>query len=175
MTQQLPYIYSATPPDTPPPAPFVWILPAGANGENWMFRYNGNSGSVYKWELIGGSPLVAGPVGGMTLSATGNTVLTSGPFLTLPRPGDYIIEIGIIVNAGSAQFLDVNPFGTVAGVLGPTITLSPPGGFYEDAYQVSRSNGLAAQGIEIVCSIANSTVSTGFQSGQLKITPVRVQ
>ena len=60
------------------------------------------STSTYKWELVGGAPWVLNPSGNATTTSTGWSDITSGPSLTLPRAGDYLIRYGI--EAGCSVF-----------------------------------------------------------------------
>jgi hypothetical protein len=86
--------FSATPPVSPANGD-LWILPAGSNGENWMFRYNANSGSAYKWEFVGGTALlnyVSTQEATTTVSAWLN-LTTDGPGIVVPRAGDYRAHI----------------------------------------------------------------------------------
>ena len=85
--------YSATPPASPRDGD-EWVFPAdAAAGVNWRFRYNAGSGSIYKWEFIGGPPLDASRLAADSMSVTPTyTNLPNGPTLTVPRTGDYIVE-----------------------------------------------------------------------------------
>lgn len=67
------------------------------NGVVWRFRYRAGSGSSYKWEFVGGSPLWSEIT---TLESYGAGVTTYGdlatvgPSIALPFAGDYEVEIG---------------------------------------------------------------------------------
>lgn len=166
---------AAGPPGTPQDGD-IWIATAvDANGTTWMFRYNAGSASPYKWEFVGGASQITGPLGSMTLASVGEHDLTGGPTLTTVRVGDYLLGLGCVVNAPSAQYLTVHPKGSVAGNIStPEIVWSPPASFYEVGWIEALITGLAAQVLNVSCAIANNTVSTGFQSGILKLTPVRI-
>ena len=62
----------------------------------WRFRYNASSLSSFKWEFVGGSP-ASSAVDTSSDELTGAAVTTyqdfNGPTFTLPRAGDYDIEI----------------------------------------------------------------------------------
>lgn len=176
--QGLPKITTSSISGGPPASPNnmdIWIATGvGALGENWMFRFNSGSSSAFKWEFIGGSALQAGPLGSMTLSATGNTNLTSGPTITTPRTGDYIFEMGIHSSAGAAQFADVAVLnGSIFGN-STQIALNEPAAWDATSNVVSRLNGIASQTWNIQAAIANATVPTTISNGQLKVTPVRI-
>lgn len=67
----------------------------------WRFRWNALSTSPYKWEFIGGPPMImsGGGVGGMT--ATSPTDI-AGPGMTVPRAGVYRYLFGAnIYNGGT--------------------------------------------------------------------------
>src|SRR5262245_9498436 len=84
--------YGTTPPASPADGD-EWILPADAtNGVMWQFRYRAASASAYKWEFIGGPPLVIYIVTTETTTTTGAWVdlTTVGPAFTAPRGGDYL-------------------------------------------------------------------------------------
>lgn len=62
------------------------------SGVNWTMRYN-SGGGTYKWEYLGGAPMFAEDTAPGTASSTTYTDL-GGPGITLPRPGDWDVEIG---------------------------------------------------------------------------------
>ena len=89
-----------------PNAPLVASLPSNAidgqevryladntNGIIWNFRYRAGSPSSYKWEFIGGSPLLGyvASVGQQTTTGTWQNL--SGPSATIPLAGDYDLAI----------------------------------------------------------------------------------
>jgi hypothetical protein len=74
------------------------------NGIVWHFRYNAGSASAYKWEFLGGGPLLS-YIDGSTGSFTGTAIDKGGPNITLPFDGDYEVELGAYHNGGmSAGF-----------------------------------------------------------------------
>ena len=90
----------------PPGAPVngdIWIaLAAGANGENWQFRYNSGSASAYKWEFIGGSKveLFRSTADPYTSNSTWINDSNLGS-ITILRAGEYIIAAA--GNAGASS------------------------------------------------------------------------
>jgi hypothetical protein len=84
----------------PPASPSdgdLWLYQADISaGVDWLFRYNAGSASGYKWECVGGSPVLSGPAGSLNTTTTGYTDLTSGPTFTTPRAGDYRLSWGIL-------------------------------------------------------------------------------
>lgn len=109
---------SSAPPGSPVDGS-LWYFPAdAANGIVWMFRYNASSVSAYKWEFVGGAPLRAVVVTQESTTNPGATTLaTLGPSLTVPRSGDYNVEMGAVmynITAGTAakMWLYFNAVGT---------------------------------------------------------------
>jgi hypothetical protein len=75
-------------------------------GAVWHLKYRAASGSSYKWEFVGGSPLFAEvTTDESTTSATYAALTTAGPSITLPLAGDYRVAIG-------AAFETINAAGT---------------------------------------------------------------
>jgi len=70
----------------------------------WLFRYNANSTSPYKWEFIGGSDHVNIVTAGEATSSTSFADLaTVGPSFNVPRSGEYHIDGSVRVNANNIQ------------------------------------------------------------------------
>jgi hypothetical protein len=72
------------------------IYPAETGfGAMWKFKYRSASGSAFKWEFVGGSPiLVQVATDETTTSTTYVDLATVGPSITVPRAGDYEIDVG---------------------------------------------------------------------------------
>jgi hypothetical protein len=67
----------------------------------WRFRYNAGNTTAYKWEFVGGRPLMVGPAGyfsGAIGTGPPGTALANGPTVTIPRAGYYDIEWGMDMN-----------------------------------------------------------------------------
>lgn len=66
-----------------------------ASGITWHLRYNASSSSAYKWEFVGGTKMTgfraADETGGIAVNTWGG-INANDPSLTVPLPGDYIIE-----------------------------------------------------------------------------------
>jgi uncharacterized protein DUF5907 len=83
--------YGTTPPASPADGD-GWIYPADAtNGVIWQFRYRAASSSPYKWECIGGPPIIArvDTTETITTVAAWVNAATVGPSYVVPRAGDY--------------------------------------------------------------------------------------
>lgn len=165
----------------PPAAPNdgdIWIaLAAGSAGENWTFRYNAESSSPYKWEFIGGPPLVSNT---LTANRGGGSVWTDISILTMPRAGDYIFrastwaplptgttqELGI----GQNSTTSVISVYTVTNNLSTTATLN-----YGTSFVDVRLNGLNAADVMYLNLWANSAASTVVPASvSYSATPVRI-
>lgn len=99
-----PYVTSL--PDTPYDGQEVYLQVIDVMGLVWHLRYRATSGSPYKWEFVGGSPLYSNvDVSEQRNSGTYGDLATVGPYFTLPRPGVYMIEHGAdLASVGSSAF-----------------------------------------------------------------------
>lgn len=75
----------------------IWIATGvGGSACRWQFQYNASSSSSYKWEFIGGAPYAA-----VIYAVFKNTVAATwqngGMSLVLPRGGNYIAEVSVIL------------------------------------------------------------------------------
>ena len=100
---------SAGPPKTPDDGD-IWIaLAAGANGENWQFRYNAGSASAYKWEFIGGSELsLLRSIGDAYTSNNVWKLDSNLGTLTAPRGGEYVIRAHAWITASVSGAQTIN-------------------------------------------------------------------
>jgi hypothetical protein len=97
--------YGTTPPVTPADGD-LWCLPVDTtNGVMWMFRYRAASASVYKWEFVGGSSLIASVLAAENISTSGAFVnaATVGPAIVVPRAGDYDLQGRVRLNKSAAD------------------------------------------------------------------------
>lgn len=66
----------------------------------WRFRYNAGNTTAYKWEFVGGPPVV-GRLNNQETCPTGaglKDIATVGPSVVLPRDGVYLCEWGVLMN-----------------------------------------------------------------------------
>jgi hypothetical protein len=72
----------------------VYFVADATNGVLWHLRYNAASASAYKWEFVGGSPLVteSSPVGDESTASGTYVALSTPTTLVIPLAGDYDIE-----------------------------------------------------------------------------------
>ena len=173
---------------TPPVSPFdgqLWAYPvSGAGGTGaagagtvWMFRYNASSASAHKWEFVGGPPVMAGAVGSMS-TVTGNQALTSGPVLTAPRAGDYLVDFGAFIQTTgfsnayngwiTARRSSPNNDSTQAVYV---FSAQFAGGNVSDCHYFFATDAGAT--FTIIINM-NAGYTTSFNNGTLKLTPIRV-
>ena len=156
----------------------VDLIVDAAAGIKWRLRYNAGSASAYKWEFLGGPPLYAQvPTNeGVAVSGAYLNLATVGPQVTLPRGGDYDIELGArILGPSSGVFrgfmapklgatapVDVNAaiFGTTANLDGTVAKLS-------------RVAALAANDV-ILAQYRSDVSGSNFMNRWLRVSPVRV-
>lgn len=82
----------STLPTTPSEGQFFSL--AVAAGIVWNFRYNSLSPSTYKWEFIGGPPLIHEVATGEgTTNTFYSDLTTDGPTLTMPLAGEYLVNV----------------------------------------------------------------------------------
>jgi hypothetical protein len=98
-------------PSNPTNGQEVYFVADAANGINWHLRYNVNSSSPYKWEVVGGPSLNAqariATGGGSAVLANTWTTLPTAPSLVLPLAGDYDIANGSAVYVPDATPRDI--------------------------------------------------------------------
>jgi hypothetical protein len=99
--------YTGSLPGSPYDGQEVYYQADAANGVIWHLRYNAGSASAYKWEYLGGGPLLARVSSSETTTGTDVDLTTVGPSVSVPLNGDYLVRYGSILgNAnvnGTAQ------------------------------------------------------------------------
>jgi len=172
---------SATPPGSPVDGQ-IWYLPAAA-GVTWAFRYNAGSASAYKWEFIGGLPMMAyNNTAGSVGSANTWTDIGGVPQITTPRAGDYKIDIQARLangaTAGQAGFVTAvvsggspGNFQVGASVMAASQT-TDVAGFLSGA-QLADFAGIPASTIIRMMYYSSST-ALQFANRTLNVTPIRV-
>jgi Collagen triple helix repeat (20 copies) len=170
--------YSATPPPSPNDGD-IWVLPIDAtNGIMWRFRYNASSASPYKWEFIGGAPLVIYIVTTESTTTTGSFIdlATVGPAFTAPRAGDYLMggSVDMYHTASNASLVwGIAPpggspgpsNGCSASIAGSAFTIAQPGLLVP---------GLAASAVRQIRYVNGTAGTASYRYRTLIVTPVRV-
>lgn len=151
------------------------------NGVVWHLRYRAASASAFKWEVIGGTPLVnaiatqeAAPVGGY------GALTTPGPIVTLPLAGDYMVGLGFegqvgAVNQGVIMSYSIGATAAVDadGTRLWSITASGPRDFTAAVSRYQRKNALAAVALTALYKPLGTTGAM-CASRWLSAVPIRV-
>lgn len=114
-------------PGSPIDGQVVRLLVDATQGIIWTLRYRSESGSSFKWEFLGGNPMVndqgTGAVGGG--SPTSGAYIVYGPsggtWLTVPRNGKYILEHRVDFNIAATG----SGLATVKIIVGGTVVHTP--------------------------------------------------
>jgi hypothetical protein len=165
--------YGSTPPGSPIDGD-EWVLPVDtANGVMWKFRYNALSASAYKWEFVGGSPLISEVA---TQEATGSTtdvaLTTAGPSIVIPRAGEYVVELGCKTSGGSASTA-VMSYDIGATPAADADSLAVPHNVGDFAHG-SRPRIKALAAVTLVAKYKAGAGSDSFSDRWFRVTPVRV-
>ena len=130
------------------------------DGVVWALRYRAASLSAYKWEYVGGQPLLGAndAIGTSTQGTFGNCAgETDQPRVTLPLVGDYLLEYGAGVHnaaAGQESWMTVLLPGTAAA----------------DAEVVMYSNiGTTAKHIAVMRAIRRNGVAAGMLTARYRV------
>lgn len=85
----------------------IYYVADSTNGVVWHLKYRAGSGSSYKWEFVGGSPLTSdglAQVGPYNYGATTYGYFDSAVAVTVPLEGDYrvgsVLDVYISPNTG---------------------------------------------------------------------------
>jgi hypothetical protein len=144
----------------------------------WRCRYNANSSSPYKWEVIGGNPLVSGPAGsfGQAMAASTWYDLPGGPTLTVPRTGVYILDMRCYHQLGGTPSTFTASAQAIGSSTGSAIAMNVTGSSAWWSGWMVGANGKVLTGGETfkIQVQANAALTTNFASGGLILTPVRI-
>lgn len=143
----------------------------------WRFRYNAGSSSAYKWECIGGSEWYGETTGTDTISSGTPANLTNDPTFTLPRAGDWLIEVDAVsasTVADGQNFYGAGDAAVAASVINGAFGQSPSANRWSTIRSKGRANGLAS-GVVVrgkAWGTGGGTLSYMFR--RLSVRPVRV-
>ena len=143
-----------------------------ATGVIWQFRYNSGSASAYKWEFTGGPPLIS-PELASSGAFSSTTYIGTNPTLTLPRPGDYLIDHGCSFDAGAAAtFMAMSySIGATTAVDADWVEYQPStGGGRSFGFRRKRKDGLTA--VALVGKFRNAGTSE-FKNCYISAIPIR--
>lgn len=159
----------------------VYYLADATNGIVWHLKYRSASGSAYKWEFVGGTELYAEvDTSEATTSTSYVSLTTTGPSVTAPLAGDYMLELANNCANNTAGFSSYATW-WIAGLFAP----SAPGNI-DDMVAASagannqytmrrrrRKNGIAAASLVQAKYAADGNTAT-FRYRSISIRPVRV-
>jgi hypothetical protein len=148
-----------------------------SNGVIWRFRFKSSSSSSYKWEFVGGSPLLV-TAADVTLTQGTGPIYNAGTTAlswTTTVGGDFDITMGLLQNATNLSYT------AIAG--GATITATDADAIYNavsgstNAAYLTRTLRKTAlpSGLTITMQHKGAASSTTTYSNRsLRFTPVRV-
>lgn len=148
-----------------------------ANGVVWHLRYNATSGSVYKWEYVGGMELYNEVTTTQSTGSGSYTALaTAGPSIALPLAGDYIVSIGCGADATSnishAAFMSYDIGGTAAVDADAATKYARNDYSSVNFTRTRRKTGLSA--VTLTAKYRTDTATVNFASRWMAVRPIRV-
>lgn len=168
------YGTSTTPPGSPVDG-MIWRYPAdSANGVYWFFQYD-SAQTTYKWIFVGGAALFAEVSTQQSTASTTYAVLaTAGPSITVPRAGDYLVEIGMRVeNATAATGLMSYDIGATAAIDGDAVSHATVNLVAPSGSRLRKKTVLAAS-TALVSKYRTTAGTASFVNRWMRIVPVRV-
>jgi len=148
-----------------------------ASTYQWRFRYNANASSAYKWEFIGGPPILT--IGGSVVcTSTSVVAMTGAPTTTVPRTGIYNEELSASVGNNGVASGGYTGYGralhSVSGAVDVGLAMAAAAWAAGSTY-LARTGVVLNAGETITWqAYLNSAVSTTVSSGRVTLTPVRV-
>lgn len=146
------------------------------NGVYWHLQYDGFG--TYPWKFIGGSPLFSFVATSESRStASYGDLTTSGPSVSLPVPGDYMISHGCgmatanVTQVGAAMSYQIGASAATEAEAVSSQVVSP--GFNYSLSKTMRKTGLSAVTLLAKYNSKNG-VAVSFSDRFLSATPVRV-
>lgn len=154
------------------------LIVDSTNGVEWRFKYNAGSASAYKWEFLGGPPLAAGQAGSISTSSTTYVDMTSGPTLTVPRAGDYIVQVDLFGQCSSftaAYELRSQAVFSTSGAGSEQVLFVAVAVFNgaRAAFTEKRTGLVAAETVKLQVR-GGATHTSTFNSAFMRLIPVRV-
>jgi len=141
----------------------------------WRFRYNAGSSSTYKWEFVGGSPILSNIGAYATTTSTSYVDLAGAPQITVPRSGRYQIQFGSEAGGAAGDGGRVSPASTgLAANDGIAINLRSSVGNEPQAGDRVIQNDLIAAAVLKLQFRSELGGATYFIAGYISLIPVRV-
>jgi hypothetical protein len=147
-------------------------------GIKWHLIYNSASGSAYKWEYVGGPPLFSENLSVGIISSSSYSDI-GGPSISIPRDGDYDIEIGFRVYqgvAGEKEWLMSYKIGAASASDNDAVTASCASDDTKtpNAMKMRRKAALTAVTLASVFKKVSGGASGHALDVWMKATPVRI-
>jgi microcystin-dependent protein len=151
----------------------VYYLADDSKGVIWHLRYRASSTSPYKWEYVGGSPIMSGPQGSIITAATSGIAVSGGPGFALTLLGEYEVEFG-----GRSQQVGAAAGGAnqswCLSVGGPTV-------FYTSQQVYEGGMSVLSQVLNVTVGVTlwllvwtNTGNDTVFDTAWIKAKPIRL-
>jgi hypothetical protein len=180
----IPPVVSALP-GTPFDGQQILYLADATAGVIWHLRYRASSASAYKWEYVGGPPLVRvqGAGGAQTTANVATfTPMTASPSLTLPLAGSWDVRAtGDLYDGGVSADVEARVQLTVNGVqtfpVGWLLGKATTSQFAGTMCSMEIRTGSSSAGDVLALSIATSgtaVVAAALVPWTLRATPVRL-
>lgn len=174
--------YGTSLPASPADGQVYNFVADATNGVVWRMRYNAGSASAFKWEYLGGGPLVSEVFASESTTSTSYVALTTpGPSIVLPRAGDYDVRLEARMfgpeSAGigfiASMSYDIGGTGAVGN--DGIINMNPVNSVTDVGCNVSgtrRKTGLTAVTLTAKYNTSSGT-TTFFNARRMIVTPVR--
>lgn len=149
-----------------------------ANGIYWRFRYRSASGSIYKWEFMGGPPMAASVDTDESTASTSYTALaTAGPSITVPYAGDYDIEVGSVaylsaINTAAYHSFDIG--GTGAVDADAVVAAQGTSGASNQASGVTKRRKTLSGAVALVSKYKVNGGTGHWKNRFMRVAPIRI-
>lgn len=144
----------------------------------WRFRYNAGSSSAYKWEFVGGAEWYGETTGTDTTTSGTAANLINDLTFTLPRAGDWLIEVDAVASntvADGQCFYSAGDAAVAAStVINGAFGQSPSAGRWSTVHSKGRANGLASGMVVRGKAWGSGGGTLSYQFRRLSVRPVRV-
>jgi hypothetical protein len=156
----------------------VYLEVDAANGIQWHLAFESGE-TTYKWRFLGGPPLFSEVAGGAAVASAAYVDL-GGPSVTLPRSGDYDVEVGFDLvtttagDQGTWCSYAIGGTGAVDADAASTGLAAIQGGPGTVGPRPRRKTGLTPVALTAK-GRGGSAQSRTLSNRTLKVTPVRVR
>jgi hypothetical protein len=173
-----PLVTTSTLAGGPPASPNdgdIWIATTvDANGTRWAFQFNAASASGFKWEFIGGPPVVSFVPGQETTASTTYVELTTPQRFTAVRPGDYIFKVGAQGFSTVSSTIQMTVYDITANASLSNDQFVTSAGTWVSLGYIERLQGSLTVGHVYGLKFLTSAGSTNFAERTFAVSPVRI-